>query len=156
MIDQIPILNLKDAGISCLATSYNALMKRKRLSHTAIILGANQGVISGSMSPGDKVEVLGASGGYLTLQTQNRTRRFLVISEVWHPGWRAFIDGDELQLHRTNVALMGAWIPPGDHKLELSFRPVYWHLGVVISLVSLGVFLVLLSAIVWRHLKANS
>jgi hypothetical protein len=129
------------------------LMKRKRLSHTAIILGSKQMSFSFSDSPEDQVVVLGASGGCLALETQNRTRRFLAISEVWHPGWRGFIDGEELQLHRTNIALMGAWIPPGDHKLELSFRPLYWHLGVVISLVSLGVFLVLLSAIVWRHLK---
>jgi hypothetical protein len=55
-----------------------AMMKQKELSHTATILGPKQRVIFCSVSPEDEVEVLGASGGYLSLQTQNRARRFLV------------------------------------------------------------------------------
>jgi hypothetical protein len=127
-----------------------ALVKRKRLSHAAIILGSKQMSFSFKDSPEDQVDVLGASGGHLALQTQNRTLRFLGISEVWHPGWRAFIDGEKLQLHRSDVALMGAWIPSGRHKIELRFRPMYWTAAVGISAVS-GVVFVILLAIVYRR-----
>jgi hypothetical protein len=119
-------------------------MKQRQLNDTAIILGPTNKSFSCSTSHDDQVEVLGASGGHLKLQTQNRAPRFLVISEVWHPGWRAFIDGDHLRLHRTNLALMGAWIPPGRHLVKLDFRPCYWPVAIGISAVSGSVFLFLL------------
>jgi hypothetical protein len=125
-----------------------ALMKRKQITHTAIILGTTQRLFSCSISHEDQVEVLEASGGYLVLQTQNLARRFLTISEIWHPGWRAFIDGEELELHRTDVALMGAWIPPGKHRIELLFHPVYWRVALVITAVS-GAVLLFLFLVLW-------
>ncbi len=133
-----------------------ALMKRKQITHTAIILGTTQRLFSCSISHEDQVEVLEASGGYLALQTQNLARRFLTISEIWHPGWRAFIDGEELELHRTDVALMGAWIPPGKHRIELRFHPVYWRAAVVITAVSGAIFLFLFSVLWLRRRQVTS
>jgi hypothetical protein len=121
-----------------------SLMKQKRLGHTAVTVGSMHTSISFSDSPEDQVEVVGASGGHLALQTQSRTRRFLVISEVWHPGWRAFVDGIELPLHRTDVALMGVFVPSGKHKVELHFHPMYWTVALGTSTVSGIAFLLLL------------
>jgi hypothetical protein len=133
-----------------------ALMKRKQISHTAIVLGTTQRLFSCGISHEDQVEVLEAYGGYLVLQTQNLARRFLTISEIWHPGWRAFIDGEELKLHRTDVALMGAWIPPGKHRIELRFRPLYWRVAVVITAVSGAIFLFLFSVLWLKRRQATS
>jgi len=46
-----------------------------------------------------------------------------------------------LLTYRTNVAFMGAWIPPGEHTLRLSFAAPLWTLGVSISITSLFAFL---------------
>jgi uncharacterized membrane protein YfhO len=132
-----------------------SLMKQKQISHTAIILSTRQRLVSCSISHDDQVEVLEASGGYLALRTQNLARRFLTISEIWHPGWRAFIDGEELKLYRTDIALMGAWIPPGKHKIELRFHPVYWHVAAGITAVSGAVFLFLFS-VLWAKRRQKT
>ena len=76
--------------------------------------------------------------------------------EVWHPGWTASIDGQELGLHRANLALMGAWIPPGKHKIEPKFRPLGWRVGVVITAVSIVISIFLFSVMLWKRRQATS
>ncbi len=93
-------------------------------------------------SPDDRATVIRASDGTLEVETQNQRDRYLVISEVWHPGWRATLDGRTLPLHRADLALMGAWIPAGRHRLVLMFRPLYWRIALGISLCCGAVFLI--------------
>lgn len=100
-------------------------------------------------SPGDRARVVRVSDGNLEVETRNLRDRFLVISEVWHPGWRATLDGRSHSLYRTDLTLMGAWLPPGEHRLVLAFRPLHWRAALGISLVSGVVFLmgVVISAV---------
>jgi len=62
----------------------------------------------------------------------------LVVSEVAHPGWRAHVDGVEAEIYATNGVLRGVYLPEGDHRVEMTYRPaaVFWGLG--LSLASLG------------------
>jgi uncharacterized membrane protein YfhO len=82
---------------------------------------------------GDDVEIVVSKPGYLFLRVKNENERFLVFSEIWHPGWRATVDGRDLSLFQTNLALIGAWIEPGKHELVLEFYPPYFKLGLSIS-----------------------
>jgi hypothetical protein len=77
-------------------------MKQKRLGRTAIILGTARSLVSNKASRRDQVVVLEASGGFLALQTQNVGTRFLTIREIWHPGWTASIDGEELRARASH------------------------------------------------------
>jgi hypothetical protein len=92
-------------------------------------------------SPGDQARVVHAADGYLEVETKNLGDRYLVISEVWHPGWRATLDGNPHPLYRTDLTLMGTWLPAGEHRLALAFRPLYWPVALGISLVSGAAFL---------------
>jgi hypothetical protein len=74
--------------------------------------------------------------GHLRIEAASPAGGFGVISEVWHPGWRAWIDGEPVPVHRTNVAFLGVTFPPGAHTLELVFRPLYWEASLAASAVS--------------------
>lgn len=54
-----------------------------------------------------------------TYEVDSRGRNFLILSQVWYPGWRARLDGAPLRLYRTNHALLGGVVPSGRHVLEL-------------------------------------
>ena len=55
---------------------------------------------------------------------------FLVLGEIWYPpGWSAMLNGEEIDLFRTNYVLRGYQIPAGDHKLELILEPVWYKTG---------------------------
>ena len=51
---------------------------------------------------------------------------FLSISVAWSPYWRAYLNGEEIPVLRTNHALMGLALPPCTTiKLKLIYRPPY-------------------------------
>jgi hypothetical protein len=47
----------------------------------------------------------------------------LVMNDGYWPGWRAVLDGAEVPLVRVNGGMRGVRIPPGDHELEVVYRP---------------------------------
>lgn len=69
----------------------------------------------------------------------------LVVTEVWYPGWEAFVDGRRTELYRVNYCQRGVWLTQGTHKVELCFAPRAWRAGLwvlaVTAAVCAGVFL---------------
>jgi hypothetical protein len=118
-----------------------ALIQRHDLRDVAIAEGAEAGGPAESASSAGAARVTAAADGFLEVDTESPVRRFLVISEVWHPGWSAAVDGATQHLHRTNLALMGTWVPAGKHTLVLRYRPLYWVPGLAVSLGSGVAFL---------------
>jgi len=100
-------------------------------------------------SPDDDLNVVETRPGRVVLRSRTAGTRFAVVSEVWHPGWRAFIDESPTPLHRTNGALLGLSIPPGDHEISLRFTPSHWHLG--LGLGAAGVAIIILSLLRGIH-----
>ncbi len=127
-------------------------LERRPITGLAIVQGSIQqvGPASTAESPGDRVQVTGVAPGQLQLTLTNARRRFLVISEVWHPGWTATLDGPPLPLRRTDYALLGAWIPAGQHTLQLTFRPLHWTLARNLTLAALLILLAA-SILAWRR-----
>lgn len=64
----------------------------------------------------------------------------VVVSEAYHPGWRATADGERLRVVRANHALIGVYVPPGRHRIALVFEPASFRLGLYLSL---GAWLIL-------------
>jgi hypothetical protein len=82
--------------------------------------------------------VLTGTGGTATLvrrtcdrydyQIDSRGNNFVILSQVWYPGWRATLDGKPIGLYRTNHALLGCVVPPGPHRLNLTMTcPRFWQ-----------------------------
>ncbi len=97
------------------------------------------------------VTVTHAWHGKLDLATRGEGRRFLVVSEIWHPGWRAKIDGAEAVVYRTDHALLGVEVPPGEHAVEIRFRPLRWHASLAISAVGAAAFMLLTAVAVVKR-----
>ncbi len=71
----------------------------------------------------------------------------LVLTEIWYPGWEAMVDKEPSELYRVNYLQRGVWMEEGEHLVELIFRPRSWLIGVIISLISWGI--VIIVAICW-------
>jgi hypothetical protein len=66
----------------------------------------------------------------MRLRVQTSEPRFLIISEIWYPvGWRAWLDGQPVELYRTNYALRGLYVPAGSHEVRLEFDPASHRWG---------------------------
>jgi hypothetical protein len=54
----------------------------------------------------------------------------VVVAQPWTPGWRAAVDGENAPLVRANIAGLGVVAPPGRHRVEFSYHPWSWRVGV--------------------------
>ncbi len=49
---------------------------------------------------------------------------FVVLNDIWHPWWRAEVDGVETEILKANVLFRAVQVPAGTHKVRFSFRPI--------------------------------
>ncbi len=71
----------------------------------------------------------------LVYESDSEEKQFAVFSEIFYqPGWRSFIDGEEIEHIRVNYILRGLIVPPGKHIIEFRFEPPSYKTGGKISL----------------------
>jgi hypothetical protein len=49
---------------------------------------------------------------------------FLVLHDLWHPWWKAEIDGREAPILRANILFRAVEIPAGRHVVTFQFEPL--------------------------------
>ena len=104
------------------------------------------------------VNVTKYTGAELELNTQRSSSGFLVINELYYPtGWKAYLNGEEIQIYKTNYFLRGLIIPPGNHELILDFQPDSFSHGIFISWLSVAFQLIigLWVGITWFRTKES-
>ena len=72
----------------------------------------------------------------IEMETRTDSRRFMVLSDIFYPGWKAYIDGNEVEIWQTNLSLRGLYIPKGKHKVSFQYQPTSFIVGGMISLLS--------------------
>lgn len=58
---------------------------------------------------------------------------FLVLSDNYHPGWEAKVDGQKASILRANYIMRAIPIKKGSHRVMLSFRPGGLMAGIIIT-----------------------
>jgi hypothetical protein len=69
---------------------------------------------------------------------------YLVISEPYDPGWRAYLDGKPVHLLRADGMLRAVQIPSGTHDVELRYEPPALRVGIAITLATITLWLLAL------------
>lgn len=96
------------------------------------------------------IELVSYLPNELKYQVSADENQFLVISEIYYPdGWKAYLDGEEIEIHRVNYLLRGLEIPSGNHELVMKFEVPMFHTTNTIALTgSLILFLLITGAFV--------
>lgn len=77
---------------------------------------------------------------------------FLVLSEVWYPGWQASDNGEPIQVYRANGLLRGIYLEQGVHDVTFDYEPLSVQAGGAISGLSA---LVLTGYLIWAAARAR-
>jgi hypothetical protein len=83
--------------------------------------------------PSGRVSIERETPGELLLRAHAPAQQLLVLSESWHQGWRAWVDGAPAQILRVYGDFMGCVVPPGEHEIRLHFEPASFVQGARVS-----------------------
>lgn len=74
---------------------------------------------------------------FVEVETRTDGRRLLVLTDLWYPGWRARVDGQEAPILRADFAFRAVSVPAGSHVVQFSYEPQSLRTGAAISLAAL-------------------
>jgi hypothetical protein len=63
---------------------------------------------------------------------------YLVLADVWYPGWRCAVDGHDVPLYRGDYLFRAVELPEGEHVVAFTFEPESYRRGRLVSLVALA------------------
>jgi len=89
----------------------------------------------------------------LAIETDSPAFRYLFLSEIFYPGWKAFIDGQPTRILRGNYLFRVLELPEGRHQVRLEFDPWTIKAGTGITLLTVAMILAML---VFRRLRRKA
>lgn len=73
---------------------------------------------------------------YIKISAKATGNNLMFLSEIYYPpGWKAFIDGKETPIYKTNFAFRSVIVPKGNHIVEFKFSSNEFEFGKTISLI---------------------
>ncbi|MFO7649795.1 MAG: YfhO family protein [bacterium] len=122
--------------------------------HAALTLDADP-LVPQDTGGQDSVAFIERRPNRMRLRVENERPGVLFLSEMFHPSWRATVDGRPAPILRADAVLRGVALPAGTHEVELHYDTGIIRLGVLISALglALGLALALLRR---RRLDAGS
>ena len=84
------------------------------------------------------------------------TAGYLVLSDVWFPGWTCRVDGTEVEVLRANHAFRAVPVPTGAKRAEFVFAPRSYRVGWWVSAAAVALLAIAGAVGVARRLRRTS
>lgn len=83
-----------------------------------------------------EISLVFESANRLVVQTNASTEGWLVLADVWYPGWEARVDGDVVNIFKADYLFRGVQVDAGQHTIKFLYRPLSFRVGVAVSLIA--------------------
>ncbi len=101
--------------------------------------------ISPSDAPDETVQIIYDYDSSLAIKTGLlKQKGLLVLTDTYYPGWKVYVDGQETKIYPANIRQRAVVVPSGIHEVVFKYEPKSFYQGLVISLSSLIVSIVIL------------
>jgi hypothetical protein len=74
----------------------------------------------------------------ITLEVEAAAPGWLVLNDVWYPGWEASVNGRPSQVYRANGTFRAVRVPAGRSTVTMTYHSTYLGLGIGIAVVMLA------------------
>jgi hypothetical protein len=101
-----------------------------------VIEGAHRALAASPVTP---VAVRRADEETVELHVQARAAGYVVLDDLYYPGWKATVDGRDAPIRPANVAFRAIPVARGDHTVRLRYRPRSVRAGIALTLLGLGI-----------------
>jgi len=116
---------------------------------TALVEGAPPASAAPDESAAESARVTSHEPDRMSIATQTTAPGLLVVSEIYESGWRAYVDGEVVEILPTDHALRGIPLPSGEHTVEMQYDPLSLRLGLWISGIATVVMVVIFVITGW-------
>jgi hypothetical protein len=90
-----------------------------------------------------KARVMSYKSNEVSIKSSSKENSLLVLTDTFYPGWKAYVDGQETKIYRTNFAFRGVVLTKGEHEIVFKYSPFSFKMGVMIAAIGLGIFVAL-------------
>ncbi|MCZ6596590.1 MAG: hypothetical protein O7B99_03020 [Planctomycetota bacterium] len=136
----LPPARIVGEGVACSNDGAALLLLASGLVQhaTQVLLEPGRPAVPADLSfePGVIVAVERPASNRLDVSVEGGDGGILVMHEQWYPGWRATVNGEDVELERVDHVYRGVRIPPGDVVVRTWYEPSSLWLGVALTLVS--------------------
>ena len=98
----------------------------------------------GKQRPDFSYQNYSASSNRIEFEAQTGQDGFLLLNEIYYPGWQATVDGQPSEILPADGAFRALYIAAGAHRIAMRFIPPYFYVGVLVSVMTAIVILVCL------------
>lgn len=91
------------------------------------------------------IEVLYYDPNHMGFVIHTDAPALMVLSDVFYPGWKGYVDGAQVPIYRANATFRGMIVPAGDHEVHMVFQPRSFSIGLALAV--LGLFVLLVAAL---------
>jgi hypothetical protein len=112
---------------------------------------AGGGPVPASGGGGTAVVVPSEDPNRVTIDIDADGPSWLLLSDVWYPGWEARLDGEATVIWRADYLFRAVPVPSGEHLVEFSYRPLSFVVGLILAVAAV---LGLVGAGVWSRSRS--
>lgn len=142
-----------DARVTDSAGAYDLLKSGGVDVARTVVLEKDPGITLDGSGSGTAV-ITHYDAGEIAVDVNTDKPGILVLSEIWYPAWKVYIDGKPAELLIADYSLRGIAVPAGSHKVELRFESGAFSTGswitIITSIAAIGALLV-----VWMRERAK-
>ncbi len=126
------------------------LKKHKNLLASMAVISAapddelNQRLLSAPLVDSSRIDIVRYTANEVWLEAHMQNDGLVVLSDGYHPDWKAFVDGRPARIYPTNYLVRSVFVPGGNHKIRFAFRPFWFYVGSAVSLVCLSIVIYLI------------
>ena len=117
-----------------------------------VTLPSGSGSAADGAAPGS-VDIEEYGDEWIGLRSRSATPALLLLQDAYFPGWVARVDGERAPLLRANYLFRAVPVSAGEHRVTFSYEPEAVAWGLIVTLASGLVILVVAGYGVAAHLK---
>jgi hypothetical protein len=98
------------------------------------------------------VQILERGPNHIDFEVVTSAEGYLFVSEMWMPGWVAYVDRAEQPVLQANYTFRAVHVPAGSHQVHMVYRPRPWLIGLGVSIATVVALVIWL---VWTLVRAR-
>jgi len=92
-------------------------------------------------------EIVEESNNYIRILFKTNTSGYLVLADLFYPGWKAFNNGQPARILKANFLQRAVRIAPGTHEVIFRYEPESLRIGFICLAITFGLLLMTMGVV---------